>query len=390
MKRISLAIQFLLAIVPAFAREWPFDPKNATVISASEDLVAHCSTFAFDERGNVYFAYYKDSEQPKEHSVNLSTYPVLAKYSLKSGAVEFRKDVIRSGQTIGGFTHGPRAPYDPNVLVLGKTLMVYFNGCAGTEVTFCARPYDLETDSFEDRIVICKLHYVTPSGERKCVDLDARNTFGFFDDMGIDAEYHNDLCISARFIRHKGAYYAVLCNVFTKQSKPVVVRTVDGINFEVVHVCAEFQWGACEASLDFSKDRCYVAMRNSGCPKEEQGTWLAAYSKDWNCLVAPVRLGKCQSKTALVNYRRRTYVMFNDWPNLNTEWGNVMRSRLRVARIDDNCRITKSWDVTNEVGIHYPYVNVRNGRLYLSFTEDRKKVDVRQCRSNISFTRVKF
>lgn len=390
MKRIALIFCLLLSALPAFAQSWPFNPKEGTVISAPEDLVAHCSTFAFAGRDKVYFAYYKDSEQPKEHSVNLSTYPVLAKYDLRSGEVEFRKDVIRSGQTIGDFTHGPRAPYDPNVLVLGKTLMVYFNGCVGTEVTFCARPYDLKSDSFEDRIVICKLNYVTPSGERKCVDLDAKNTFAFFDDMGIASEYHNDLCISARFIRHKGAYYGALCNVFTKQSKPVIVKTVDGVNFEVVHVCTEFQWGACEASLDFSGSRCFVAMRNSGCPKEGQGTYIAAYSRNWDCLVQPVRLGKCQSKTALATYRGKTYVLFNDWPNLNTEWGNVMRSRLRVARIGDDCSILESWDVTNDVGIHYPYVNVHRGKLYLSFTEDRKKVDVRQCRSNISFIQMKF
>lgn len=389
MKRLTLLL-CLLAGVPALAQDWPFNPKEGNVISAPEDLVAHCSTFAFAGKNKVYFAYYKDSEQPKEHSVNLTTFPVLAKYDMKEKKVEFRKDVIRSGETIGDFTHGPRAPYDPNVLILGNTLMVYFNGCVGTEVTFCARPYDLKTDSFEDRIIVCRLNYVTPSGEKKCVDLDAKNTFQFFDDMGIASEYHNDLCISARFVRHKGAYYSVLCNVFTKLSKPVVVKTVDGVNFDVVTVCREFQWGACEASLDFDRGGCFVAMRNAGCAKEDQGTYLAKYSRDWNCIAQPVRLGKCQSKTALVTYRGKTYVLFNDWPNLNTDWGNVMRSRLRVAQIDSCTKIVRSWDVTNDVGIHYPYVNINKGKLYLSFTEDRKKVDVRQCRSNISFIQMKF
>jgi len=390
MKKFLLTITLLLAAFAAPAQPWPFNPKDAAVVSAPEDLMAHCSTFAFDGKGNVYFAYYKDSEQPIEHAANLSTFPVLAKADIKTMTVQFRKDVIRSGQTIGDFTHGPRAPYDPNVLVLGKTLMVYFNGCVGTEVTFCARPYDMATDSFQDRIIVCKLNYVTQSGERKCVDLNAKNTFALFDDMGIESQYYNDLCISARFIRHKGAWYGALGNAFTKCSKPIIVKTVDGVNFDVVHVCEEFQWGACEVSLEFSHGSCYVAMRTSGCPKDERGTWIARYSKDWNCLVQPVRLGKCQSKTALVDYKGKIYAFYNDWPNLDTEWGNVMRSRLRVAQIERNCGIVKSWDVTNDVGIHYPYVNENKGKLYLSFTEDRKKIDVHQCRSNISFIQVKF
>lgn len=395
-RKTIFSAALLLITLPVFSEEspagegLPFRPGDALVISDPANLVAHCSTFAFDGPRDMYFAYYQDSEQSKEYSAILSTFPVLAKVDRTTGKVLMRKSVIHAGETVGDFTHGPRAPYDPNVLVLGKKLMVYFNGCVGNEVTYCARPFDLKTGEFEDRIIVCKMNYTTPSGERKSVDISAENTFRFFDDMGIPSKYHNDVCISARYIPYRGEYYSVLCNVFTDESKPVVVKTKDGVNFDVVMVCREFEWGACEASLEIVNGEFYVAMRNSGCPKDERGTFVAKFSADGQCLVSPVRLGRCQSKTALVRFKGHTYVMFNDWPNLNTEWGNVTRSRLRVAELDSSCRTVRSWNITNPYGIHYPYVNIFRNRLYVSFTEDRKMVDVKQCRSNISYIEVKF
>jgi len=368
----------------------PFHPENAAVISDPSDLIAHCSTFAFDGKGGVYFAYYKDSQQPKEHSVNLTTYPVLAKTNLASLNDIVRKDIIHSGDTVGSYHHGKRAPYDPNLLFIGKTLMVYFNGYTSGQVTFCVREYYPETDSFKNDVTVCKLRYKNKKGQLKSVDLNSKNCYSFYDEMGIPAKYHDDLCISSRFVFHNGEYYAVLANVFSELSRPIVVKTTDGVNFDVVFVCKEFEYGACEGCLEISGNEYYVAMRNSGCPKDAQGTYLAKYSETGECLCLPRMLGKCQSKPAIIEYNKRLYVFYNAYPNLNTEWGNVARSRLRIARIDKSCNIEKTWDITNDSGIHYPYVGKYGGSLYLSFTEDRKKVDVKQCRSNISFTKVIF
>lgn len=390
---MKIAVAYILSLLsaaPLLAQNLPIRPEEAAVISDPSDLVAHCSTFAFRGRNDVYFAYYKDSEQPKEHSVHFSTFPVLAKAGRKDGKVQFRKEVIRAEQTIGDFTHGPRAPYDPNLLVLGNTLMVYFNGCVGTEVTFCARPYDLRKDAFEDRIVVCKLRYRDSSGAEKTIDLDAKGYYRFLEDSGINGEYHNDICISARFVPYRGEWYGVLAGVFTNSSKPVVVKTRDGITFDAVMICRDFEWGACEGCLEIVDGEYYVAMRNAGCQREHQGTYLAKYGPDGTCLAAPRKLGRCQSKPAIISFKKGLYVFYNDYPNLKTEWGNVTRSRLRVEQIDRDCRPMKSWEILSGVGIHYPYVNKHRGHLYISFTEDRKKVDVRQCRSNVSFTEVKF
>lgn len=390
MKRKLLALAVLSCICASLdARTEPFpDITQAVSFSDPGDLVAHCSTFAFDRRGNIYFAYYKDSEQPKEHSVNLSTFPVLAKAKFRRMDSFERRDVIRSGQTIGNFTHGPRAPYDPNVLVLGKKMKVFFNGCVGTEVTFCSREYDLRKGCFADSITVCKLRYTMPSGDVKTIDLDAAGTYEFFSDMGIEAQYHNDLAISSRFVPYHGEYYSVLCGVFTKASKPVIVKTRDGVTFDVVMICREFEYGACEGCVEICDGSYYVTMRNAGAPKDLQGTYAARYDFNGKCLAEPKRLGRNMSKTAVICWKGAVYAFFNEYPNLNTDWGNVMRSRMRIARLDGSCNITAYRDIESGVGIHYPYVDIHRGHLYMSFTEDRKKVDVKQCRSNVSFIRI--
>lgn len=386
---ISIFLSFIICSTAAFGGDFKPDLSEGIPFSNPEDLVAHCSTFAFDRHGNIFFAYYKDAEQPKEHSVNLSTFPVLAKGKLSDMTSFERTDVIRSGQTIGDFTHGPRAPYDPNILRLGKKMKVFFNGCVGTEVTYCSRDYNLKENRFEDHVTISKLRYKLPGGESRTITLDAKGCYEFFDDMGIQAEYHNDLVISARFVPYKGEYYSVLCGVFSKASKPVIVKTRDGETFDVVLVCRDFEYGACEGCMEIVGKEYYVTMRNSGCPKELQGTYVAKYDFDGRCLVAPKKLGRCQSKTAVINWKGNVYAIFNEYPNLNTEWGNVTRSRLRIARLDKDCNMVAYHDILSEVGIHYPYVDIHKGKLYMSYTEDRKKVDVKQCRSNVSIIRLK-
>lgn len=381
----SLLLLFSLCTGLAARTDFNLDLASATVFSDPADLVAHCSTFAFDRKGNIYFAYYKDSEQPKEHSVNLSTFPVLAKGRFNKMDAFKRTDVIRSGQTIGAFTHGPRAPYDPNVLVLGKKMKVFFNGCVGTEVTFCSREYDLRKGCFADSITVSRLRYVLPSGKTKTIVLDAKGTYEFFADMGVEAEYHNDLAISSRFVPYRGEYYSVLCGVFTKKSKPVIVRTRDGVTFDVVMICRDFEYGACEGCVEIADGSYYVTMRNAGAPRDKQGTYAARYAFDGKCLATPRRLGRNMSKTAVIRWKGNIYAIFNEYPNLKTEWGNVMRSRLRIARLDRDCNIIAHKDILSGTGIHYPYVDIHKGHLYMSFTEDRKKVDVKQCRSNVSF-----
>ena len=363
------------------------DPQDAAVISEREDLMAHCSCFT-TVGDDVYFVYYHDQEQPLERPDKTTITPVLVKSKFPDLLDFRREDIIRTGGTVGSFTQSAvRAPYDPNLLVVGDRLLCYFIGCVGDDVTYCVRPYDMASGEFEDRVDICTLSYEY-AGVRKTITVDAASVFSMFGEMGIEAVFHNDVLMTGRFVRYGDEYYCALATAFTPASKPVVVKTRDGINFELVTVCKEHQCGACEASVEIWKDNIYVIVRNSGADLGARGTFLYKYDLSGNCIAGPVFLTAAQSKPAIIVHDDRLFAFYNADPWITTDWGLVSRSRLRISQIDEDCNIVGSRDVVSEFGIHYIYPNHIGDEVWMTFTEDRKKVDIAQTRSNISFVRV--
>ena len=244
----------------------PLDPAKAVVINEDCDRMAHCSTFLPVGDGTVYFAYYRDTTQTLEAPGKTTIVPVLAKAEgLEKGEVPSFESIhyqefIHSGETVGDFTQSPaRAPYDPNLLLLGDTLMVYFVGCIDGTVTTCVRAYDTVTDRFSGQVDVCTLSY----GD-KTVPFDTKSFFGMYEDLGFPATFNNDLLVSGAFVPYKGAWYVAVGTAFLPRSCPAVIKTVDGRHFELVMICPDFLYGCCEASVAIWKDEFYVVMRNSG------------------------------------------------------------------------------------------------------------------------------
>ena len=378
----------LLSVFPSCKEKdvLPFDPAEAVVISDTDDKMAHCSTFAGDGKGNVYFAYYHDPEQTLEAPAMTTITGVLAKAKMNNLRDVTREEFIRAGQTLGNFTQSPeRAPYDPNLLIVGDTMMVYFVGCIDGVVTTCVRRYDLNEGLFDDNVGICTLKY-----DGKTVPLDTEHAFELFREKGLDATFNNDLLLSGSFVRYKDAWYTSFGNAFLKRSCPVILKTTDGLNFEFVMMCPEFLFGCCETSIAIWHDEFYVIMRNSGVERGGRGTYIARYDASGKCLTQPRYLSEAQSKPAIILHKGKMYIFYTANPFLYTDWGLVSRSRLRIAWIDEDCNILKSWDITDPYGIHYPYVGEIDGKLWMTFTEDRKQLDINQTRTNISFTEVRL
>lgn len=373
-----------------------FDPKQALMISEPEDLMAHCSNFLFygdnskHPSGDVFFAYYHDKEQPLEKPEFTSIIPVLVRSHYPELSQFERFDAIHSGETIGSFTQSPkRAPYDPNILIIGDKLYYYIIACVGEEevVTYAVRPFDITQNKFLDTVYTCSLTYKI-GNDSKTVTFSGNNVYAMFDEMGLPNTPSNDVVMTGRFVPYKGEYYCCFGDGFHNRSYPVVVKTKDGYNFEVVMVCKESEWGTCEASVEIMNDEFYVIMRNSFAEPGQRGTFVSKYNAQGHCLVKPQYLSSVQSKPAIIQHNGKLYVFYNAYPQLFTDWGNVLRSRMRVTEIDKNCQLLKSWDITNDVGVHYPYLGHIGKQLFMTFTQDIKKVDIEQVRSTISFTRV--
>ena len=375
-----------LAVAGCGRERVPFDPAQARVITEETDLMTHCSSFLPGPDGTVYFAYYHDTTQTLEAPGKTTITDVLAVSRRPDFATFDRTEFMCAGDTVGTFVQSPeRAPYDPNLLLVGDTLFVYFNGCIDGTVTFCARRYDTRAGRFEDEVTPCTLHY-----DGKAVPLDTRGIFGMFADRGFEATYNNDITISAPFVEYGGAWYIAVGNAFLPRSCPFVIRTVNGVDFDLVMFCPDFLYGCCEAALAIWKDEFYVVMRNSGVERGGRGTYVARYDASGRCLVSPRYLSEAQSKPGIVLYKGRMYLFYNANPFLQTDWGLVSRSRFRISEIDRDCRIRRSWDITSPYGIHYPYVREMDGRLWMTFTEDRRQLDVNQTRSNLSLTELEI
>ena len=380
--RLSLTIIFFVATWNAWAQ--PFDPAEAKVISAPNELMTHASTIVAQQDGTLFIAYLRDTLQTHEVSSTTSIAPVLVKTHFPELDSFDKIEFMRAGETVGDFTQSPtRSPYDPNLLLLGDTLFCYFTGCIDGTITFCARRYDVPANQLTDKVEKCTLTY-----NGKTIPFDSKSIFAMFEEMGIHAVFTNDVVMTTPFQQYKGEWYCAFGNAFPKHSKPVVVKTRDGIHFEVVMVCKEFNFGSCEVAVAIWHDEFYVLERNSGVERGGRGTFLAKYDAQGRCLVPPVYLTEAQVKPALIIYKGRLYAFYNVNPSLYTDWGLVSRSRLRMARIGRQCQLRKTWDITSPYGIHYVYPVEIDGDLYITFSEDRRQLNIEMTRSDIGFIKV--
>lgn len=359
-----------------------FDPSEATVLTdMSKDKMTHCSIFTTigDE---FYLAYYLDTMQVEECPEIPTITAMLAKSKWPLDGKFERTVAMSAGMSCGTFTQdSTRAPYDPNLLKIGDKLMYFFNGCVDGTVVYCVRPYDLKTGAFEDQAHQCTFSY---KGEKKA--MNSRNLFALMEELGYDTMFENDVVMSHRYIEHDGAYYNVMANAFSNASKPLVFKTVDGYDFEFVMACGENPAGACEAAFEIIGDELYLLTRDHFSEDIGNGMYLSKYSlSDGSCLASPIKLTEQTSKGAMIRRGKKLYAIYNALPDIERNGVGVGRSRLRIARIAEDCTVADSLDVIGQYGIHYPYLDYIGDDIYMTFTEDRRDISpVGWTRSNLS------
>ena len=390
MKRFSMLILALLAAACSLkepAALEAFDPSEGVVFSdMSVDKMAHCSIFKVvgDE---VYFAYYHDTTQVAENPVINTIMPVLAKsqWPVTGEGIEYI-DVVRCGETYGDFTQdSTRAPYDPNLLLVGRKLRYYFNGCMNGEVVYTARTFDIDTQQFEPEAVPCRIAF-----EGDTLQMTSHNLFLIMDRLGYETKDINDVVISHRFIKYRGSWYNVVANGFTTASKPLVIKTDDGLLFDFVFACGELPGGTCEAAFEFKGGEMYLITRNIFKDWHQNATYLSKFSmKDGQCLAGPRCITPQTAKSALVKKNGQIYALYNALPDIERNGQSVGRSRLRFARIGSDCTIADSVDIIGTYGIHYPYTDIVNGKVWMTFSEDRRELSPPGfTRSNLSILKL--
>jgi hypothetical protein len=233
----------------------------------------------------------------------------------------------------------------------------------------------------------CSLTYSTENGA-VTVPLKASALRDFYELQGVTewTNYERPL-IDKKFVRHGEWYYNALCNWYCKRVPPTIVRTKDGINYEVAFVCSGYDCGCTEGSIAIHNDRLYLIGRSRS---PQRGAFLGCFSLSGETLRAPYLIGDDGSRPEMIVHKGKIYAMYNILPNFVTEDGKeIYRSRVRISELDNECNEVRHWDYSAPKSMQYFCLNEYEGEVYLTFTEDRFDRADKQ-KGNIAFVKTEI
>ena len=396
MKRIAL---FTIAAIMAFSASarapkslFPFAVEDGVVVSHPDNKMSHGSSAIITKSGDVYISHLRDYQNNHEDPSMLTIEIAMSKFNAKQwkNPKITHTTVVKTGGTIGSFKQQDNfAPYDNFLLDLGDKVRGIFMGYENDNSVMVAFDIDPKTCQPASDIMRCHINY-TVNGVKKRIPISANAFKEAYADLGVTdfAGYERPL-IDKKFIKHGEWYYNVISSWCTRHSVPIIVRTKDGIDFEVVFTCPEFKFGAAEGAVTIKDDRIYVIARTSR-PKEkiQQGTFLGVYSlSTGECLRKPYHIGDIESRPDMITFNDTVYVMYNVKPNYLLENGkSANRSRIRLAILNEMGTVERAWEIASPHSIQYYCLNEYKGDVYLTFGEDRFN-RARAKKGNISFVK---
>lgn len=373
------------------------NPSLATMISGEEFKMCHVPSVAFDADGMMYVSYYRDSTTTVEKISNPNTHTVLARIdpSTPGSVTTFRH--LGVGDSVGDFTQEEKAPYDPTLLALGDRIVYTFQSFEKGERGYAASFFNIKEGRFEDHMERCTLTYTDSNGRKVTVPFtDSGRIRCYKEAFGYKEPKHLGLCVlHSRYICHNGEYYSALSCDGPLNFGPLMVKTVDGVNFEVLFEMPEFNMGTCEVGQELFKGEFYIIARTAQSfkDKKRRGLYIAKYSLDGECICAPRRISSEPTRPALLVHRNRLYAFFNTTPlvpNDAAKRGVMRRSRMRVAIVTPDCHFSRYSDVTSPYSIQYYALGVNKGKVYAAFTEDRRQLNPNISKGNISVSAIKL
>ena len=363
--------------------------EGATLISQAENKMSHCASTAILSDGEVWCAYYRDLVGNAEDPVNTTIEIVLSRFNINEWQSPeiAHTTLFKAGDKLGDFAQGNYAAYDPILFEVNDAMRCIVQAFEDGESCLAAFDIDRTSGTPLDKMMRCTLTYATDNGN-KTVPLKASALRELYTQNGTSSfkNYERPL-IDKQFVRHGEWYYNVLCNWYCVEARPMVVRTKDGINYEVAFVCPEFEYGCTEASMAIANDRIYLIGR-SRSPK--RGSFLGCYSLSGECLTKPYHVGDDGSRPEMIVHKGKIYAMYNILPLLKDENGKeIYRSRVRLSKLNKEGKIVRSWDYEAPYSMQYFCLDEYNGEVYLTFTEDRfRRADKEK--GNIAFVKVKL
>lgn len=358
---------------------------SIVVSDTTKEKLAHCSLLYSDKflnDGTFWISYYCDETQSFENPSQTTIYPVLCKFNIKNNKDSLlRWPIVKANSIFKDIKIGNRAPYDPNLRINETNIQVYFQAFISGKTSIAYRLFDKNKLQFNDELQISKLRY-NIAGEEKIYNLNDDGVAQCLKDFGYQNQGITHLIIT-RFIEHKGYTYVALTS-FYGSSRGIIIKSLDGIVWDMVTIQPNDILDN-ESQIEIVDDVIYYIARS-------------AYNK---CYIGKYEMNKNQwsdlkeipnsigARPEIFFYNDHLYIIYSIYNPVNFGWGVITRNSAIVSEVNLSILdLTAKVTIQNEYGFHYFSVNQTDNKLYMTYSEDRRKLNLHA--SDIIFSKLDF
>ncbi len=365
--------------------------EKADIISDWKvEKMAHTSTIYADKDGTMYVAYMSNNVTANEHPDNTDIQINFLKFNIADPKDIQRWEAIKTGHAFTYFTQGSKPPYDPNMIIRDTVIKLYFSayddatGVNGNGSFLGTTTFDKTVDDYWNDFTACQISY-TVGGVTTTVRFDTDGVQEAYTGLGYSLSsdlIDKTIMFTSQIIKNGDYWYASL-GMYGSDFRGMVLRTLDGVIWEVYCIPDQSVGGnVMENCIEIVGTKLYYFTR-TGCfcvYDMTSRTWLSYQALE--DVVA--------SKVNVFYFNSKLYIAYNKDVTLITDWGNVPRNTMIIKEVDinDTNKMTDVLEVQLEGGICYYHFTKYKGSLYMTFTNDRRKFNLGQVNSNISFSPV--
>lgn len=184
------------------------------------------------------------------------------------------------------------------------------------------------------------------------------------DSVGIEHKFKNtDICLMQKITPYKAEDATYFYTGVGLLNFCAVIRTKDFVNWEYVSAPPFLHNQFWEPICYVKKDTLYYYCRQDH--RSDRCGFLCAYNLKENKWGYPVKISDCQSRADFFEYDNTLYLLH----------APKDRNHLCIKRVDErNLSLTNSVQCARVPDFFYPFVQVYNGELYVSFTKSRRHI----------------
>ncbi|MFC4675397.1 hypothetical protein [Dysgonomonas termitidis] len=351
------------------------DQVGIVVSDTTKEKLAHCSLLYSDRflnDGTFWISYYCDETQSIENPLHTTIYPVLCRLNIRKKYKDslLRWPIIKANSIFKDIRIGNRALYDPNLRVNETNIQVYFQALINGKTSIVYREFDKNKLQFKEELQISKLRYNNVDGKEQVYNLDDDGVAQCLKDFGYQGKGITHLIIT-RFIEYKGYTYMAL-TPYSGTSRGILLKSSDGIVWDVVTIQPKDILDI-ESQIEIVDDVIYYVAR-SAYNKCFIGKYEMLYNRWTDLIEIPKSIG---SRPEIFFYKNHLYTVYNISNPVNFGWGVVPRNSATISEVNlSSLDLVTKFTIQNEYGFHYFSVSQFDNGLYMTYSEDRRKLNL--------------